>query len=76
MIPSGRETMSWLNAVVRGLIIFLYFFFATVWLPDLVVGLIAGASELIQGLVAVGIWGLALVAGMWLLRQAQERGTI
>lgn len=70
--------MSWPSATARGLLIFLYFFFATVWLPDFVLTLssVAGASSFIRDLIALVVWGTGLGVGMWMLRVAQSRDLI
>jgi hypothetical protein len=70
--------MTWTNAIGRGVIIVLYFVIATVWLPDFVLslGAVADASQLMRDLIVVTVWGIALVAGMYLLRQAQRRDLI
>lgn len=68
--------MTWANALVRGLGIFLYFAVATVWIPNLVLKLLADSSNLIQDLSVTLVWAVALGFGMWALRYAQRRGLI
>jgi len=70
--------MSWINAYGRGLLIFLYFVVATVWLPNFVVRLapVASASSLVSDSLVLAVWGVGLGAGLWLLRFAQRRGHI
>jgi hypothetical protein len=70
--------MPWANAIGRGVLIVLYFVIATVWLPDyvLTLGAVAEASQTLRDLLLLGVWGVALVAGMYLLRWAQRRGLI
>jgi len=70
--------MTWTNAIGRGVIIVLYFVIATVWLPDFVLnlGAVADATQLMRDLIVVTVWGIALVAGMYLLRWAQRRDLI
>ena len=70
--------VSWSSAVGRGLLIVLYFVIATVWVPDLVLGLsfVAEASRFVRDLVGLLVWGGALIAGLYLLRRAQRQGLI
>jgi len=70
--------MTWPTAVVRGLVVFLYFVIATVWVPHRVLslGFVADASSVVSDLVLLIIWGGALVGGMYLLRLGQRRGMI
>ncbi len=57
--------------------IFLYFALATMWLPSwLLTGPLRMSDPLIQDIGAVGTWGVALLFGMWALRNAQRRGLI
>ena len=70
--------MSWMNASVRGVGIFVYFVVATVWLPDFVLKMdsIASASSFVRDLVVLVIWGAAFVGGLWLLRFGQRKGLV
>lgn len=70
--------MNWMNAYVRGLIIFLYFLVATVVVPDFVLKLdsVGSLSALLQDVIVLAIWGVGLIAGMYLLRRFQARGHI
>ena len=70
--------MSWINAYVRGLLIVAYFVVATVILPNAVLRLdpVLSASDVIRDLLVLAVWGAGLVAGLWLLRLLQRRGTI
>ena len=70
--------MSWINAYVRGLLIVAYFVVATVIVPNLVLRLdaVLSASDVIRDLLVLAVWGSGLVAGLWLLRLLQRRGTI
>lgn len=70
--------MSWANAIGRGLLIVLYFVIATVWLPDFVLGLgfVAEASRFLRDLIALVVWGAALIAGLYLLRRLQRQALI
>ena len=70
--------MSWLNAYVRGLVIFAYFLIATVVVPNFVLRLnaVGSASAIVQDLIVLAIWGVALITGLFLLRQFQRRGII
>lgn len=70
--------MSWVNAYIRGLLIFLYFFVATVYVPNFVLRLdfVGDASPFVQDSIVLVIWGGALVAGLYLLRRFQRQGLI
>lgn len=70
--------MSWMNATLRGILIFVYFVVATVWLPDfiLTLGAVAEASRFMRDLVALVVWGGGLVAGLWMLRFFQRKEII
>ena len=70
--------MSWTTAAVRGLLVFVYFAVATVWLPHrvLLLGFMEDASSNVRDLILVIVWGGTLGAGMYLLRAAQRRGLI
>lgn len=70
--------MSWGNAWLRGLAIFLYVVIATVWLPDFVLALgpINEGSAFVRDVAVVVVWGAALFGGMVLLRLGQKRGVI
>jgi hypothetical protein len=70
--------MNWLNAYVRGFLVFSYFLVATVMIPNYVLKMdaIGSASTVVQDLVVLGIWGAGLVVGMYLLRRFQANGTI
>ena len=70
--------MSWLNAYIRGLVIFAYFLIATVMIPKSVLRLnaVGSASAVVQDLIVLALWGAGLVAGLYLLRQLQRRGII
>jgi len=70
--------VSWRNAYVRGLLVFVYFVIATVIVPDFVVRLdsVAGASTIVSDVVVLAVWGVGLVAGLYLLRRFQRTGLI
>jgi hypothetical protein len=70
--------MSWIGATGRGLLIVAFFFGATVWIPDFVLGLdaIASASSLVRDLVVMAVWGAGFTGGLWLLRLSQRRRLI
>ena len=70
--------MTWTAAALRGLLIFVYFVVATVWLPNRVLrlGFIADANSFVEDLVVLIVWGAALVGGMYALRTAQRRKII
>jgi len=70
--------MNWLNAYLRGFLIFVYFLVATVIVPNYVLKMDAmgRASAVVQDLVILAIWGAALVAGIFMLRRFQAKGII
>lgn len=70
--------MSWMNAYLRAAVIFLYFFVATVYVPNYVLrlGFVSDATAVVQDIVVLVIWGVALVAGVYLLRRFQRQGLI
>ncbi|HAX81488.1 MAG TPA: hypothetical protein DCY40_02835 [Actinobacteria bacterium] len=70
--------MSWIGATWRGLLIVAFFFAATVWLPDFVLGLdaIALAPSWVRDLGVLGVWGAGFVGGLWALRLLQRRRLI
>ena len=70
--------MGWMNAYVRGLLVFLYFVVTTVIVPDIVVRLdsVAGSSTVVSDLVVLAVWGGGLVGGLYLLRRFQRTGLI
>jgi len=70
--------VSWATASVKGVLVFLYFVVATVYVPDLVLGLgfVADASSFVRDLVGLGVWGAFFTAGLWMLRVGQRRGII
>lgn len=70
--------MTWTNASIRAVAIFLYFVIATVWLPNTIMQLsfIADAGDFVRDAIVAGIWGVGLVAGIVLLRQGQKRSLI
>lgn len=70
--------MTWPSATLRSLVIVAYFVVATVWLPNTVLqfGAIANASSFIRDAVVLGVWGVALVAGLYGLHVAQKKRLI
>ena len=70
--------MNWLNAYVRGFLVFAYFLVATAIVPNYVRKLdaIGSASTVVQDLVVLAIWGAAFVAGIYLLRRFQAKGIV
>jgi hypothetical protein len=70
--------MSWSNAWVRGLLVFLYFVVATVVVPNFVarLGFVQDASRMLSDLIVTAVWGGGLLAGLWLLRRLQAGGVI
>ena len=70
--------MSWQSATLRGLIIFVYFFIATVWIPDFVLqtSVVAQSSSFVQDAVGLVVWGTGLLIGLIGLRRAQQRDLI
>ncbi len=70
--------MSWIGAIGRGLLIVVFFFVGTVWIPDFVLKLdsIASAPSLVRDLGVLVIWGGGFAGGLYLLRIAQRRGLV
>lgn len=70
--------MTWQAAAWKGSVIVGYFIVATVWLPDVVLGLsfIQEASNFVRDAVASIVWTGAVLAGLVGLRRAQARGLI
>ena len=70
--------MNWMNAYVRGFLVFMYFLVMTVMVPNFVLrlGAVGNASALIQDLIVLAVWGAGLVAGLYLLRRFQAKGVI
>ncbi len=70
--------MTWMNAYLRGLLIFAYFLVATVIVPNFVARLdqIGRASAFVRDIVVLGVWGIGLLAGLYLLRRFQRSGLI
>ncbi len=68
------ERFTWGSAYLRGLVIFLYFFLATVWLPSSMYGEapLDKAPKFVQELVISGAWGTMLVIGLLGLRWLQR----
>jgi hypothetical protein len=74
----GEAPMSWTTAGWKGFLVVLYFVVTTAWLPDFVLGLgaVADSSRALRDLIVLIVWGLALGAGMYMLRRAQRQGII
>jgi hypothetical protein len=72
------EVVTWTTALWRGVAVFAYFTITTVWLPDVVISLsaVSDAPGLVRDLIVLIVWGVALGAGMYLLRRAQQRALI
>jgi hypothetical protein len=68
--------MTWMNAWVRAALVFIYFVVMTVIVPDYVVNALGSASAFVRDIVVLGIWTVALAAGLWGLRRLQSRGVI
>lgn len=70
--------MNWMNAYLRGFLVFLYFLVATVVLPNFILRLdpIGSASDVVQDTVVLVVWGVGLVAGIYLLRRFQAKGIV
>ena len=70
--------MTWTGAWLRAFAILIYFFVATVWLPDFVLGLgpVTDASEFLRDLVLLAVWGGAFAGGLVVLRRGQKRGIV
>lgn len=68
------ERFTWKSAYTRALVIFLYFFLATVWLPSSMYSEVplATAPKFVQELVISGAWATMLVIGMLGLRWMQR----
>ncbi len=72
--PALKGELSWWTAYARGLVIFLFFVLATVWLPSWVVGQgpVAGASRWIADVVGTVVWLVPLAIGIVALRWLQK----
>lgn len=70
--------MTWINATVRGVIVFLYFLVATVWIPNTILQLsfVADAASFVRDAIVLAVWSVGLFGGLFLLRQAQKRDLI
>ena len=70
--------MSWWNAAIRAIVIFLVIIVTTVWLPSRVLGLstVAEASRFYRDLAGTVVWGFFLTASIWGLWWAQRNGHI
>jgi hypothetical protein len=70
--------MSWGSAMGKGLLIVLYFIFATAVLPDRVItlGVVADAASWVRDSLILVVWGAGLFGGMYLLRRLQDRGVM
>ena len=70
--------MNWMNAYVRGFLVFMYFLVMTVMVPNFVLrlGTVGNASAFIQDVVVLAVWGTGLIAGLYLLRRFQAKGLI
>ncbi len=70
--------MTWRAAVLKALLIVIYFAFATVWLPNAIINLtsIAEASSFVRETVVLLVWGVGLLGGLIGLSQAHKRGII
>ena len=70
--------MTWINATVRGVIVFLYFLVATVWIPNTILQLsfVADAAPFVRDSIVLAFWSIGLFGGLFLLRRAQKRGLI
>lgn len=70
--------MNWMNAYVRGFVVFVYFLVMTVMVPNFVLrlGSVGNSSAFVQDVVVLVVWGAGLVAGLYLLRRFQAKGII
>lgn len=67
--------MSTGRAVGWGLLIFLYFAVVTVWLVSFAIeNVFNDLNDNVSDVLALSLWGGGTAAGMWGLRQAQQRG--
>ncbi len=76
--PIDHESDSWLDAWIKAIVIFVLVTVSTVFVPSYLIRLnrVARLDILLQDLVAVGSFTIALVASLWLLYQAREAGRI
>lgn len=70
------ERMTWMQALLRGLLIVAYFALATVWLPSWLAGLnpVASLPRALADLVAAASWASFLILGIFGLRWGQRGG--
>ena len=75
--PAGVTT-TWPIAILKALAIVVYFIFATVWLPDMIITTkaIAEASTIVRETVVVATWGIGLFVGLVGLHHTHKRGII
>lgn len=64
------------SAVGKGLLIFVYFVVATVWLPSWLFNSITGVPAAVHDLIGTGVWLVFLAGGLWALRWSQAKGWI
>ncbi len=75
---TDRLTLPWFDAWVKTAVIVVYFVVTTVVVPSLILelGLVASLPRLVQDLVGVGAWAVALGLGLWGLWWAQRRNRV
>lgn len=68
--------MTWIQALLRGVLVVVYFAVATVWLPSWLLGLdpVASSARALADLVAAASWAVFLTLGIVGLLWGQRRG--
>lgn len=68
--------MTWIQALLRGVLVVAYFFLGTVWVPSWLLNLdpVASSPRALVDLVAVASWAIFLTLGIVGLRWGQRRG--
>lgn len=72
----GGGGVTWARAYAWAAVILVGFFLATVWLPELLLGLLRSSDQLVQDAVVSIVWTGAVVASLWTVRSLQRRGKI
>ena len=78
ILTPGVGGFTWATAWWLGIVVFLYFAIATVWLPDYVINepTLKSMPDLVKDLAASGAWFVALAVGIFSLRLLQKKGRI